>query len=149
MIYIYGKRFVGRVDSVPGLCYIVTLFAHGFWFPLLPMQSYLVLAGPGERTHIPIPTSTKSVVVGYVRAISAVVAVWWGLATYGRWNLINPYTNQPEWQAPAAITAVAFATLVSSYAIFWRATPKRMAELASTPGLPTSISNELSTRVRM
>lgn len=146
MIYILGKRFFGRTDNVPGVCYVVTLFAHGFWFPLLPIRSYLIPISPGQPDvidGIPIPPSVKSVVLGYVRAVCVVAVAMFGLAAYDTREQINPYTGGPLWPPHALKAAVAFAVLALSYAMAWRATSTRMAQLASTPGLAYSLSSKL------
>lgn len=39
---IFGSRFFGKVDHVPGLFFVATKFVHIFFVPLVPVASYLV-----------------------------------------------------------------------------------------------------------
>jgi len=78
MIIFFGHRNCGKVDKVPNLFYVVTQFAHLYWIPLIPLRSYLVLAGSedgegfkGVRTSM----SFKSIVVAWLRAALVVTAI--------------------------------------------------------------------------
>jgi hypothetical protein len=147
-IYILGKRFLGRVDNVAGVCYVVTLFAHGFWFPLFPMGSYLIPAGEGAPDVIDgvrIPLSWKSVTLGYARAVCVVTAALSLLWANSVRHEVSPYDGKPMWTGLVVTAAIAIAVLVGSYLFFWRATPKRMAELAAIQDLRYSISSKLRT----
>jgi hypothetical protein len=78
MIIIYGQRNCGKVDKVPNLFYVVTQFAHLYWFPLIPLRSYLVLAGSedGESFKgVQTSMSFKSIVIGWLRAVLFVSAI--------------------------------------------------------------------------
>jgi len=72
MIIVYGQSTCGKVDKVPNLFYVCTRFFHVYYVPLIPVQSYLVLAGSesgdGGFQGIPISMSFKSVLVGWMRA---------------------------------------------------------------------------------
>lgn len=75
MIIIFGEKSYGKVDRVPGVCYVVTIFAHLNFLPLIPLRSYIVIEGTesgGEFRGKEIPTSLKSTAAGYAR-------VWFGL----------------------------------------------------------------------
>lgn len=77
MIIIFGQKMYGKVDRVPGLCYVVTQFAHLNFLPLIPTGGYIIIEGTesgGEFRGKPIGLSLKSVFAGYVR-------VWLGLIT--------------------------------------------------------------------
>lgn len=69
MIVLFGKRYYGVVDRVPGLLYVITLFVHIYYVPVAPYQSYLIKAGgKGNRA---IPLQSKSVLAGYLRGLSS------------------------------------------------------------------------------
>jgi hypothetical protein len=77
MFVVFGERMYGKVDRVPGLCYVVTKFAHLNFIPLFPTGGYIVIEGSesgGQFRGKPIGVSLKSVFTGYVR-------VWVGLIT--------------------------------------------------------------------
>ncbi len=68
---VFGTRFYGNVDRLPGLCYVVTRFVHIWFVPLIPTASYLVLEGTesgGNFRGVPISMSGKSVVNAWLRA---------------------------------------------------------------------------------
>jgi hypothetical protein len=76
MIIIFGEKAYGKVDRVPGVCYVITIFAHLNFIPLVPARSYIVVEGTEEGGQFrgkEIPVSLKSTVAGYVR-------VWCGAA---------------------------------------------------------------------
>jgi hypothetical protein len=68
MIIIWGQRMYGRVDAVPGLCYVVTRFFHLWYLPLIPLGSFAVVAEQGESfMGASVPLSIKSVLVAWLR----------------------------------------------------------------------------------
>ncbi|MDY3560282.1 hypothetical protein R5W23_001511 [Gemmata sp. JC673] len=77
MIIIFGEKSYGKVDRVPGVCYVVTTFAHLNYLPLFPLRSYIVIEGTesgGEFRGKQIGISLKSMIAGYAR-------VWIGALT--------------------------------------------------------------------
>jgi hypothetical protein len=69
MIFIFGTRFFGRVDEVPGLFHVATKFGHLWYIPLVPVGSWLVLRKSGNAIRgIKIPLSGKSILVAWARA---------------------------------------------------------------------------------
>src|SRR5262249_36136559 len=88
MIIIFGQRRSGKVDEIPGLCYVHTQFFHVYYVPLIPLMSYIVLAGSetgqgfrGVRTSL----SFKSILVSWVRtaAVLATIGGIIGAIVYG------------------------------------------------------------------
>lgn len=76
MILVTGNRLYGRVDSVPGLFHVATRFFHLWYFPLVPLQSLLVIVDPdsgGRAREIALGLRFKSVLAGWVRAVLFVV----------------------------------------------------------------------------
>jgi len=45
MLIIWGKQLYGAVDQVPGAFGIRTKFAHVYYLPLVPLESWVVLHG--------------------------------------------------------------------------------------------------------
>lgn len=67
-----GTILYGRVDQVPGLFYVATLFAHLNFLPFGPIASYVILDGTEHGTQFQgyfIPLSRKSILVAWVRAV--------------------------------------------------------------------------------
>jgi hypothetical protein len=76
-VVIVGKRLCGKVDRVPELFYVSTMFFHIDYVPLFPVSSYLVFEGTeqGEQFRgTQIKMSGKSVLAGFLRG-------WLGIAT--------------------------------------------------------------------
>ncbi len=67
---IYGQTMYGKVDEVPGFCWISTQFFHLYYVPLIPLQSFVILAGSeGSDGFQGTPTrmSMRSVLVAWLR----------------------------------------------------------------------------------
>lgn len=81
MIIYYGKDLFGRSDRclVDGreTLYIETLFFHLFLFPLIPLRSYLVVAGTDQALELPL--HWKSVGLAYLRAVLFILLLVSGL----------------------------------------------------------------------
>ncbi len=84
MVIVYGTRFIGKVDHVPGKGYVVTKVAHFCNFPLFPMGGFVVREGSEEQTLISglrsfdgssIPIRWASYAWGMTRAVGWVVAL--------------------------------------------------------------------------
>ncbi len=79
MIFIWGKKFFGKVHQVRGVCSVATIFFHIFFFPIFPLRTYIVLdevATPTKSENldgwfygVQIPLSPWSIIVGYFRGI--------------------------------------------------------------------------------
>jgi hypothetical protein len=71
MVYVWGSRLYGKVDSVKGLFYVATKFGHFDYFPLIPMGSWVITEQTGSGWRgVPIPVSVKSILMGWFRAAS-------------------------------------------------------------------------------
>jgi hypothetical protein len=72
----FGKRLLGRVDSVPSQYHVATLFWHFCYLPLIPLGSYLVLEHSMRGMTmtfrgIRIPLSIKSWAIAWLRTLLA------------------------------------------------------------------------------
>src|SRR5688572_3214435 len=68
MLIIFGRRFAGKVDRVPGLFFVKTYFTHVYGLPCLPLASFLLWDGPKPLRGVPIPFCWRSVLKGWL---------WW------------------------------------------------------------------------
>jgi hypothetical protein len=76
MIIIWGSRLFGKVDDVPGMFHVATKFGHLWYIPLIPMGSHLVFAKTDQGWRgAPIPFSSKSMVVAWLRAALVLASV--------------------------------------------------------------------------
>lgn len=71
MMIIFGQRLCGRVDQVPGICYVATRFFHFYYLPLVPLSSWAIVHGTetnsgfrGQRIRI----NLKSILCGWGQA---------------------------------------------------------------------------------
>src|SRR5262249_805729 len=76
MIIVWGERFCGKIDKVPGLFYVTTRFAHVWYLPLVPLQSYIITGETeGGYRGLPIPLRLRSVLMAWGRTALIAVAV--------------------------------------------------------------------------
>lgn len=117
MIIIYGERSYGKVDRVPGVCYVLTVFAHLNFLPLFPLRSYIVLEGTesgGEFRGKQIGISVKSMLAGYVRVwLGAVALVAGGITGVGMYGAAQGL-GLGAW-VPVALVAAAACGLLSLF----------------------------------
>jgi hypothetical protein len=141
MIIIWGEGNYGKVDVVPNLCYVTTRFFHLYYVPLLPLGSYVVVAGSeegngfrGVRTRL----SFKSILAGWIRAaliLSVVVGTLVGLVA-----LVDHLDNRKAPSTDALVVPWALAVL--SVFAYWvthrsaRAGYARALALGAELGLP-------------
>lgn len=117
MIVIFGEKSYGKVDRVPGVCYVVTTFAHLNFLPLVPLRSYIVIEGTesgGEFRGKQIGISFKSMVAGYTR-------VWFGLLAlitcgFGYFGL-GAFADQLK--ISPAFAYLAWATGIAAISTLW------------------------------
>ena len=108
---ITGRTLYGKTEPLVHegreVAYVKTLFAHLNFFPVSPVQSYLILSGTekqsGKFTGIPIPHSKASINHAYLRGFLtlALLASAMALLTFG---LLEDYANM--W-APAIVAVAA------------------------------------------
>src|SRR5262245_55223767 len=118
MIIIFGQRRCGKVDEIPGLCYVHTQFVHVYYVPLIPTMSYIILAGSetgqgfrGVRTSL----SFKSILVGWVRT-AAVLATIGGII-----GAIASGIAYSEHQSPDALEGLILSAsvVVGAPGVYW------------------------------
>lgn len=73
---IYGQRFYGKVDVIPGVGHVATRFYHVDYLPLIPNETWLITGTDGGRVvGVKIPLSAKSIFVGWARGLMLGVAI--------------------------------------------------------------------------
>jgi hypothetical protein len=140
MIIIWGQRMFGKTDHVGNLFYVRTQFFHLWYIPLIPLTTYIVLAGSEQGTGfkgMQTSMSLKSVLSGWVRAACVLGGAFCLIA-----GLINFMSyvdkNSTEGLANALLCVGVLAGAVLLYwltMLFSRASYHRAVELASELGL--------------
>ena len=80
---VWGARLLGKVDCVPGMFHVATMFAHLYYIPLIPMQSYVVFSEPTTTDSLAIPflfSSESSEFQGIPIPLHAKSLRWLGFA---------------------------------------------------------------------
>jgi hypothetical protein len=137
VLIVFGTRFFGRVDRIPGLCSVVTKCFHICWIPLVPIESFVVLntRGRGFSRGVSIGLSARSYLTAWARLFlvpPSVVMAFGEFASAFRRDI-------PAW---TVVTNLALAALFS--AVLWvllrpnTASPARAAELLRALGRPVA-----------
>ena len=72
----FGTRLFGKVQQTPRGQFIATQFVHVLFFPIIPLGSFLVTESHDRGwAGFEIPKNPISVFVGYLRGLSAWVAI--------------------------------------------------------------------------
>jgi hypothetical protein len=143
MIIVWGTRWYGKVDRVPGLCYVVTRFGHLWYVPLVPLETYLILDLPGERGNRGkrIPMSPKSVFLAWLRGGCAVAAIICGFVILA--NAAEHHRNMDRILTSLVVFAACAALFGVSYLVT-RASASRAAELGAHLGIPEEALADLT-----
>ena len=73
MLFIFGRRLLGKCDEVPGLFHVATQFFHINYLPLVPLGTYVVTSQTGNSFRgVPIALNGKSILCAWGRALSLV-----------------------------------------------------------------------------
>jgi hypothetical protein len=84
---IWGTSLYGKVDEVPGVCWVATQFFHLWFIPLVPMGSQAVFDQSGDGWQgAPIGLSGKSVLVTYARAALVLLAIGGIVGIFSTWK---------------------------------------------------------------
>lgn len=152
MLILLGEKLYGKVDQAPGLFYVKTTFFHVNYFPLLPLESFIVVegaeppflgAGKTKKEAFMVSTefSLKSVAVCWLRLVlgcfvlvSCIVAV---LMLFNFWDVNHPLSKTPvlallvTWPIAGAFLFVLWLSFRLTCASYGRA-----VELAGQLGMP-------------
>jgi hypothetical protein len=145
MIVIHGSRLYGKVDQVPGLFYVATMFFYVQFIPLIPYQSFLILDSPktaGQGRGVRIGLSGKSISFTWLRTaclIGGVILACCGLAAGVRWLDGRPGPGQQ--QEFLILTGLALACFLGFWASYRLAHARipRALKLAAQGGIAPEI----------
>ena len=142
MVIIHGSRLYGKVDQVPGLFYVATMFFYVQFIPLIPYQSFLILDSPkhaGQGRGARIGLSGKSILFTWLRAaclIGGIVFVCLAVATGVQW--LDGKGQPQDFLAIAGLTLACFLLFWGSYRLS-RAGITRALKLATQAGVAPEI----------
>jgi hypothetical protein len=149
MIIIWGEQLYGKVDKVPKLFSVQTEFFHLWYLPLVPLRSYILVAG-GERQGVRTRMSWKSVLVAWVRAALIIAFLITGLVAIEGIN--HWLSNKPHASAWSVLNPLGMmGGFVIFYALshrFAHARYERALELAAQLGLGPEVVDEAWARSR-
>lgn len=82
MLIIWGTRLFGKVDQVGKDVHVATKFFHLWYVPLIPLESWVVVAQDGDGWRgFPLKSMRwKSALIAWLR-VALIVAALWGVAT--------------------------------------------------------------------
>jgi hypothetical protein len=141
MILIWGQRNYGQVDKVGDFCYVATQFGHLWFIPLIPIQTWIVIAGSESGNcfrGVQIPMSGKSILIAWLRAASIIampiLLILSLVATVGAFEA-RPTTSLFEALVKWSLLAASIVALVLSYKMSHAGIPRAM-QLADHLGVP-------------
>jgi hypothetical protein len=142
MIIIHGESRYGKVDHVPGLFYVTTSFFHLWFFPLIPLRSYILVAGTSGQKGVSMGLSVKSVLTGWARALLFIAtSAALVFAIINCWDFFlspRPNVSAPTFLSWIGLTGVLFLVLWLTYRL---ASPSyaRALRLGSRLGIPAKV----------
>jgi hypothetical protein len=130
-----GRKLFGRIDRVPGLLHVATMFVHIFFIPLIPLKSYIVLdstVSGGNFRGIEFGLNPKSMLVAYFRAffiLAALYQVFWLVRLF---MYVGPLRIFPIF---TILKLIVYIGLFVALGKIFRAGRERALELAAKAGI--------------
>ncbi len=146
----FGQEDYGKVDVVPGLCHVATRFFTVNFFPLVPVGSYIVVAGKGKGgapARHKTALSLKSVLIAWLRAALFLASL--GCTLVGFWLTIDFFERRGV--SEAAVVEV-WAAALSAAVTLWltyrlgRASYDRALQIGAELGLEAATVEQYFTR---
>lgn len=134
MVIVWGTKFYGKCDTVPGICYVATRFGYLQYLPLLPLGTYAIIGEEDDSfSGAKIPFSFKSFLLAWVRTalvLALIIGVVWTIVAL---NDRNPMS----FLVPGAVSAGALAAMIATYKVGFiaKASYERARELGEHLGL--------------
>lgn len=146
MVIIFGQRLCGRVDQVPGACYVATRFFHVYYVPLIPLSSWVIVEGSENQNGFrgqQIGLSGKSVVYGWLQAFLVIFGLIYSI--YGAIQ-ISELNRAGKNTFDGIVKVVIGVVSLGAWAMFmirpFRAGPERARHLLEQLGVPIEQHNE-------
>jgi hypothetical protein len=129
---VFGVRLFGKAEIVPGVFFIATRFFHICFIPLIPMQSFVILAD-GEGAALP-GLYWGSVSMAWLRGLLLAGAV---VLAVMAWNKLEAQAPFSQAQPISLLALGCVAGFFASYRLA-RATSQSLDALRRVDGMPTS-----------
>jgi len=129
---VFGVRLFGKTEIVPGVFFIATRFFHICFIPLLPMQSFVILAD-GEGAALP-SLHWGSISMAWLRGLLFLGAVVLGFMA---WDKLEQQASIAQVRPMLLLALGCAAGFFGSYRLA-RATTQSLDALRSVDGIPTS-----------
>jgi len=146
MVIIFGQRLCGRVDQVPGACYVATRFFHVYYIPLIPLSSWVIVEGSesdkGFRGQ-QIGLSGKSIVYGWLQAFLIIFGLVYSIYGAIQISELNKAGKSP-FDGIIKVVIGGFSLIVWLMFMIrpFRAGPDRARQLLELLGVPLEQENE-------
>lgn len=81
LLFVQGEALYGKVDVIPGVGHVATVFYHAMFVPLIPKATYCVAPDTGsgvlEDRYLgtPMPLDKRSVAMGYAEGVCLALLV--------------------------------------------------------------------------
>lgn len=136
---IFGTDFYGHVDRIPGKCVIATQFSHWWFFPCVPMGSWIL------RGHADVPAERagwhlRSILTAWLR-VGTLLGAW--LCAFLGAAFLNAFTVLSEvpdwkfaWTIPVSLAAALGLYIVRRWSLCETATLERALALGARAGIP-------------
>jgi hypothetical protein len=132
MIIVYGTRFFGRADVVPGVGHVACRFVHVMFCPLVPIETVFLLEHDGDETRgVKVPFSFKAALSGWVRGGAVLGAIASAVGA------IVSFSGHDALGGAIELGGVGFSVglFFAVGALFGRCSASRRAELLGAVGL--------------
>ncbi len=130
---VFGVRLFGKAEVVPGVFFIATRFFHVCFIPLLPMQSFVIVAD-GDGAALP-RLHWGSISMAWLRGLLALGAV---VLAFMAWSRLQANATLGQVRPMLLLALGCVAGFFGSYRLA-RATPQSLESLRSVDGIPSSL----------
>jgi hypothetical protein len=140
----FGQKFYGKVDHVPGLFFVATLFWYVQLIPLVPLGSYLILdekiKDDKDYRSFYVGHSLKSILLGWARVGLLSVAVVCSIMAVVRLNSLRDQTPNVQGALMAGgVALTSWFLLWASYRLWSKASAEQAAAWAIKAGIDPSV----------
>jgi hypothetical protein len=130
MIIVYGTRYFGHADAVPGVGHVACRFVHIMFIPLFPIETALLME-EDEDSGVKVPFSFKAALSGWLRGGSIVA----GLASLAACAMAFSNANILGGVVFIVTALASFAGFPLVGWLFGRCSDQRKAELMAHCGM--------------
>lgn len=144
MFIVFGHRFFGRVDEVPGFFHVATKFFHLWYIPLVPVKSVVIIGRDKKSVAgVAAPLSMKSIFMAWLQAALVGLCIVAAIAGLSVAILQPSGARHVDWSRVAGGVAIALIGAVPAVLAWWvqrirglgRASYERAVRIAEKIGM--------------